>query len=112
MVIDTASISNAVFEEISRKVTSGDVFTERELLSYTKQLIESNHECTRPTHEGYPFTVIGYDFNSGKTFMMRTFAEDSLNATVNVIDSIPCTVNSHTLQAHLPEGLIYIPGVS
>lgn len=111
MALSTASLEDSVFAEITRKVLDGDVFTEQELLMYTHILIDHGHKSTLPTEEGYPFTVLGYDFTSGKTFMAKTYAEDSLNATVNVIDSIPCTVNSHTVQAHLPDGLIYRPSI-
>jgi hypothetical protein len=106
----TKIVSNqGPFERLVQKVLNKEVFTERELLDITIQLINENHQCSKPTEDGYPFTLIGYDRAASQTFMMKTYALDSLEATINCAEEIPCTVNSRTLQVHLPEGVIFIP---
>jgi hypothetical protein len=97
------------FQELIQKVINQEVFTERELLDYTIQLIHEGHPCSQPNDEGFPFTLIGYDQATLETFMLKTYALTSLEATLNLADTVPCTVNSRTLQIHLPEGLIYMP---
>tara|TARA_B100000929_G_C15275122_1_gene341524 strand:+ start:10 stop:348 length:339 start_codon:yes stop_codon:yes gene_type:complete len=112
MIVGANSAIKDLLDEVARKISDGMPFTENELVSLTERLTKSGHSSTLPTEKGYPFTVFGYDFHAGKSYMIKIFAEDSLDAAFKAYDEIPCTVNSQTIKAHLPDGVIYMPSVS
>ncbi|OUV23326.1 MAG: hypothetical protein CBC55_01500 [Gammaproteobacteria bacterium TMED95] len=112
MIVGTNSAIKGLLDEVAQKISGGRPFTEHELVSLAENLAKSGHCSTLPTDKGYPFTVFGYDFHAGKSYMIKIFAEDSLDAAFKALDDIPCTVNSQTIKAHLPDGIVYMPSVS